>query len=105
MYDGPLNQIVRLYNDEGTVRAAAQAALDRALATADWVAEVVHRFETPVRFASFEDFEQRMMRPTFADHALDEAKIAQVRAAYLPHQGPDGAAFTRPMHVRCLQRR
>ena len=32
IYGGALNQIVRLYNDEGTVRAAAQAALDRALA-------------------------------------------------------------------------
>ncbi len=31
VYAGPLNEIVRLYNDEGVVRAAAQAALDRAL--------------------------------------------------------------------------
>lgn len=105
VYDGPLNEIVRLYNDEGTVRAAAQAALDRALAATTWDDAGEHRFETPVRYASFEDFEQRMMRPTYADHRLDADKIAQVRSAYEPHQGPDGAAFTRPMHVRCLRRR
>ena len=36
VYAGPLNEIVRLYNDEGPVRAAAQAALDTALHTGRW---------------------------------------------------------------------
>ena len=31
VYGGPLNEIVRLFNDEGEVRAAAQQALDRAV--------------------------------------------------------------------------
>lgn len=104
VYDGPLNEIVRLYNDEGVVRAEAQAALDRALARGRWTAAAEQRFEMPVRFADFDDFERRMMRPTFADHRLDDAKIATVRAAFEPHQGPDGARFTRPMHVRLLRR-
>lgn len=104
VYDGPLNEIVRLYNDEGQVRAAAQAALDRALSGGRWRAAAEQRFEMPVRFADFDDFERRMMRPTFADHQLDDAKIASVRAAFEPHQGADGAHFTRPMHVRLLQR-
>lgn len=30
VYDGPLNDVVRLFNDEGVVRAAAQAAVDAA---------------------------------------------------------------------------
>lgn len=104
VYDGPLNEIVKLYNDEGRVRAAAQAALDRALAGGRWRAAAEQRFEMPVQFADFDDFERRMMRPTFADHRLDDAKVARVRAAFEPHQGPDGARFTRPMHVRLLQR-
>lgn len=57
----------------------------------------------PVYFEDFNAFEQRMMRPTYADHRLDDAKLEQVRAAFLPHSGPDGARFTRPMHVRLLQ--
>jgi hypothetical protein len=44
------------------------------------------------------------MRPTFADHHIDDAKLAEVRAAFAPHCGPDGAHFLRPMHVRLLQR-
>ena len=104
VYAGPLNELIRHFNDEGVVRAAAQAALDEALRGSTWQQVAERRFEVPVRFADFADFEQRMMRPTFADHRIDEAMLATVRAAFAPHCGPDGARFTRPMHVRLLQR-
>lgn len=105
VYDGALNEIVRLFNDEGTVRAAAQAALDEALCTGAWEQVAERRFEMPVSYRDFADFEQRMMRPTFADHRIDDAKLAEVRAVFEPHCGPDGARFTRPMLVRLLRRR
>lgn len=104
VYAGELNELVRLFNDEGEVRAAAQAALDRAVATGRWAPVADHRFETPVAFASFDEFERRMMRPTFADHGIDEAMVERVRLRYLPHQGPDGARFKRPMQVRLLRK-
>jgi SAM-dependent methyltransferase len=104
VYDGALNEIVRLYNDEGVVRAAAQAALDAALRSGPWEQVADRRFEMPVQFVDFADFEQRMMRPTYADHRIDDAKLAAVRAVFEPHVGPDGARFTRPMHVRLLRR-
>lgn len=104
VYAGPLNTIVRLYNDEGTVRAAAQRALDEALCTGTWDQVAERRFDMPVHFDSFEQFEQRMMRPTFADHHLTDALIDRVRRAFEPHLGPDGAHFVRPQHVRLLQR-
>ena len=105
VYAGALNEIVRLFNDEGTVRAAAQAALDEALRTDAWEQVAERRFEMPVSYRDFADFEQRMMRPTFADHRIDDAKLAEVRAVFEPHCGPDGARFTRPMLVRLLRRR
>ncbi|MDO9314452.1 MAG: class I SAM-dependent methyltransferase [Burkholderiaceae bacterium] len=105
VYDGPLNDVVRLFNDEGTVRAAAQAALDTALRTGTWVQVGERSFEMPVRFADFADFERRMMRPTFADHRIDDAKLAEVRAAFEPHASAGEARFTRPMRVRLLQKR
>ena len=104
VYGGPFNEVVRVFNDEGAVRAAAQAALDDALQQGRWEAVAERRFEMPVRFVDFADFEQRIMRPTFADHRIDDAKLAQARAAFLPHQGEGGAHFSRPMHVRLLRR-
>ena len=106
IYGGSLNEIVRLYNDEGVVRAAAQAALDRALAAGkDWEAGTERRFAQPAHFADWGDFAQRMLYPSFADHQITPALEARVRAAFEPHCGPDGARFVRPMHVRLLRRK
>lgn len=104
VYGGPLNEVVRLFNDEGVVRAAAQAAVDAALMTGVWGQVAERLFEMPVSFKDFADFEQRMMRPTFADHRIDAAKLAEVSAAFTPHMKADGAHFTRPMHVRVLRK-
>jgi SAM-dependent methyltransferase len=104
VYAGPFNELVRLFNDEGVVRAAAQAALDAALASGLWEQVAERRFEMPVAFTDFGDFEQRMMRPTYADHRIDDAKLAMVRAAFEPYLGPGGAHFRRLMHVRLLRR-
>ncbi len=106
VYAGPLNEVVRLYNDEGVVRAAAQAALDRALAAPNslWREAAQQRFETPVKFADFDDFAQRMMYPSFANHQITPALRDQVAAAFAPHCTASGAHFVRPMHVRLLQR-
>jgi len=104
VYDGALNEVIRVYNDEGVVRAAAQAALDAALRSGAWEQVAERRFEMPVHFSDFAEFEQRMMRPTYADHRIDDAKLASARAAFEPRLGPEGAHFTRPMHVRLLRR-
>lgn len=105
VYGGPLNEVIRLFNDEGIVRAAAQAAVDAALKTGVWEPVAERFFEMPVSFTDFADFEQRMMRPTFADHRIDDAKLAEVHAVFAPHMKADGAHFTRPMHVRVLRKR
>jgi SAM-dependent methyltransferase len=104
VYAGPLNEIVRLFNDEGEVRAAAQAALDRALAAGGWTQAAERRFEVPVHYADFADFERRMVDVSFAERRLDDALRKAVRARFEPHLGSDGARFTRPMHVRLLWR-
>ena len=104
VYAGSLNDVIKLFNEEGEVRAAAQAAVDAALQGPDWTPVADIRFMTPVHFADFETFERKMMRPTFADHRIDDAKLERVRAAFMPHVGPDGASVVRPKHVRLLRR-
>ena len=104
VYAGPFNEVMRLFNDEGTVRAAAQAALDDALRAGGWEQAAERRFDMPMDFKDFADFEARMMRPTYADHQIDEAKLAEVAAAFAPHVKAGGAHFERPMHVRVLRK-
>jgi SAM-dependent methyltransferase len=104
VYCGPFNEVVKIFNDEGVVRAAAQRALDAAITGGGWRQEAERRFETPVRFADFADFERRMMHPTFAERHVDAAMLEATRAAFAPHAGPQGAHFSRPMHVRLLRR-
>jgi len=105
IYGGALNEIVRIYNDEGLVRPAAQAVLDRALAKgAHWAQVAEQRFAQSVHFANFDEFAKRMLYPSFADHGIDEAITQRVREAFEPHCTAQGASFVRPMHVRLLKR-
>jgi SAM-dependent methyltransferase len=104
VYAGPFNDVIRFFNDEGVVRAAAQAAVDAALQQGPWKQVAELRFGMPVYFRDFDDFERRMMRPSFADHCLDDAKLAATRQAFAPQMGPTGAHFVRLMHVRLLRR-
>ena len=57
-----------------------------------------------MHFEDFADFEQRMMHPTFADHRVDDAKLAAVHPVSEPDVGNDGAPFTLPLHARLLCR-
>jgi ubiquinone/menaquinone biosynthesis C-methylase UbiE len=104
VYEGPLNEVVRLYNDEGVVRAAAQAALDRAVHSGVWLQSDERWFESTVRFADFADFERRMMQATYSTHQVDAALLAQVQARFEAQQAAQGGVFTRPMRVRLLRK-
>jgi len=105
-----LNDIVKLFNDEYLVRMSAQLALDEALDRHDspWKSLQEERFDMPARFADWADFETRMLYPTFANHQIDGQKLAAIREAFdryaAQHGSASGVRFTRPMHVRLLQK-
>ncbi len=105
VFAGALNEVIRLFNDEEQVRAAALAALRRAVASGAWVQESEVQFDMPVHYRDFDDFHRRMIGVTYAERHLDGPMLAEVRARFEPHLGPDGAHFTRPMRVNLLRRR
>lgn len=103
VYAGALNEVTRLFNDEGPVRAAAQAAVNRAVASGRWRREADVHFDVPVAYTDFADFAQRMFTVTYADRQVGGALREQVREAFERHATPQGARFTRPMHVTLLR--
>lgn len=104
VYAGALNEIVRLYNDEGVVRAAAQAALDRLPRQGLWQEREAVRFTQPVHFADFAAFEMRMLKPTFMTLDIDADLLVRIAQAFAPHCDENGADFTRPMLVRLFEK-
>lgn len=104
VYAGEFNDIVRLFHDEGTVRAAAYRALQRAIATGvlAHVSEPV--FDTPLAFRDYADFEERMIRVTHSDIRLPDSVAGEVRARFERHMTPSGAHFVRQMRVNVLRK-
>ena len=105
VFAGALNEVMRLFHDEEVVRAAALAALHRAVASRARAAPSDTFFDVPVHYRDFAEFEQRMIGVTFVNHRLDAATLAAVRARFEPHMTADGAHFVRPMRVNLLRRR
>jgi SAM-dependent methyltransferase len=104
VYAGPFNEIMRLFHDEGAVRAAALAALGRADERGALRAVEEIPFEAPIAFRDFDDFVDRMVKVTYTDHALDPSVLAEVRRRFEAHLGPGGARFVRPMRVNLMRR-
>jgi hypothetical protein len=93
VFAGALNEVMRLFHDEEVARAAALAALQRAVASGrvEQVSETF--FDVPVHYRDFAEFEQRMIGVTYLDHRLDDSTLAAVRARFEPHMTADGAHF------------
>jgi len=103
VYAGDFNDIVKLFHDEGEVRAAAYAALRRAAdaGVLRWEREIV--FDTPLHFRDFDDFVDRIVRVTHSDIELAPPVAAEVRRRFERFQGPDGAHFVRQMRINLLR--
>jgi SAM-dependent methyltransferase len=103
VYAGDFNEIVKLFHDEGEVRAAAYGAMLRAAQSGvlRWEREIV--FDTPLHFRDYGDFVDRIVRVTHSDIALAPSVEAEVRRRFERFQQPGGAHFVRQMRVNLLR--
>lgn len=104
VFAGALNEIMRLFNDEEQVRAAALRAVQAAAQSGAWeqLSETV--FEMPVHYRDFAEFERRMISVTYLTHSVDATTLEAMRARFEPHMTIDGAHFVRPMRVNLLRK-
>ena len=103
VFAGEFNEILRLFHDEQQVREAAFNALKKAVdeGVFDLVEETF--FNTPMKFESFADFENKILKVTHTNHALDDATYVLVKERFEKHVGDDGAHFAMPIRVDVLQ--
>jgi ubiquinone/menaquinone biosynthesis C-methylase UbiE len=104
VYAGEFNEIVKLFHDEGEVRAAAQAAVRRAAQARVLDLEVDREFMAPLAFRDFADFEAKVIGATHSAHVLTREPLAEVRQRFEAYMTPEGAKFTRPMRVQLMRR-
>jgi len=104
VYAGEFNDIVKLFHDEGAVRAAAYAALERARARGRlaWEREIV--FDTPLQFRDFDDFVDRIVRVTHTDMRFEGEVARATRELFERHMTPAGARFVRQMRINILRK-
>jgi ubiquinone/menaquinone biosynthesis C-methylase UbiE len=105
VYAGTFNEVIRLFNDEATVRRAAFAAVERAVQAGalDLVEQVF--FKNVVKLQSFAQFEQGVLNVTHSDFAMTPERLEQVRAEFERHHGEQGYVFEIPNRVDLLRKR
>jgi SAM-dependent methyltransferase len=104
VFAGEYNAIVRIFHDEERVRLAAFGALQRAVAAGRFELVCERFFLAPVAFASFDEFERRVIGVTHTQHRLTPQQYDATRAAFCAHLGAEGARFRQPMRVDLLRK-
>lgn len=104
VFAGAYNDIIRIFHDEERVRRAAFEALQRAVVSGSFELVCERFFLAPVKFASFDEFEQRVIGVTHTQHRLTAQQYEAVRAAFAKHAGPGGARFGQPIRVDLLRK-
>ncbi len=104
VYEGDLNDILCMFNDEKEVREAAFAAVVRAVNKGVLDLERQIFFNSPGHYRDFTHFEQRMLNVTHTDHQIDAELYQKIKHAFIQHMTDDGAHFLKPSRVDLLRR-
>lgn len=104
VYAGEFNDILRMFHDEKAWREAAFAAIQQAVESGMFELVCQKFFSTPGHFASFAQFEERMLKATHTRHNLSPELYQAVRDKFMQHMTPQGADFRNPVRVDLLRK-
>ena len=104
VFAGDFNEVLRLFHDEQKVRKAAFNTVRKAVD--DGLFHLVEEtfFNSPMKFAGFAEFEEKIIKATHSNHALDEELFTLVKQRFEQYVGDDGAHFLMPIRVDLLQK-
>ena len=104
VYAGDLNEVFRLFHDEKIVREAAFTAIRKAVDAGRLKLEKQYFFNTRSHFASFDQFDQRMIQVTHTNHQLAPDLYRQVGEKFESYLTAEGATFLNPQRVDLLRK-
>ena len=104
VFAGEFNEVLRLFHDEQEVRQSAFSTVKNAVD--DGLFSLVEEtfFNSPMKFAGFAEFEEKIIKATHSNHSLDEELYKLVKQRFDQHVGDDGAHFLMPIRVDLLQK-
>ena len=104
VYAGALNDIIKLFHDEGSVRAAAYEALRAAGREGVMHPVSEHWFEMPRHYSGYDDFVAKHVETTHSEKRYPPEVATEVRRRLEAHMTPQGADFMSPMRINLLRR-
>jgi ubiquinone/menaquinone biosynthesis C-methylase UbiE len=104
VFAGDFNEILRLFHDEQKVREAAFSIIKKVVDEGLFNLVEETFFNSPMKFENFVDFENKVLKVTHTNHALDEDLYSLVKQRFEEHEGVHGAHFLMPIRVDLLQR-
>jgi len=104
VFDGPFNDILRLFHDEQRVRQRAFDAIVHAVDSGAFRLEREIHHLAPLHFDDFAAFEADVIGVTHTDHDLSAQHLEAIRVAFDGHMTDDGAHFLQPLRLDLLVR-
>ena len=104
VFDGSLNEVIRLFHDEEAVRQAAFDATTRAVASGRFLLREELFFKNKLTMTDFGQFERGILAATHTEHNVSDAVLLQVRERFERNRRGDGYYFEVPHRVDLLTR-
>lgn len=103
LYAGEFNEVMRLFHDEGTERAAAYSAIQRACQGGGWKGMEEEILDVELAFRDFDEFMDRMVHRSGL--GVPAEILPAVRARFERSMTPTGARFVRQVRINLMGKR
>ncbi len=104
VFAGPLNEMIRIFNDEEIVRRAAFEAMCRAVEMGLFELANETFFLVPVTYKDFTDFARKHFQVTHSERNVSDAQRLAVERLFNKHLGPDGVKLSQQIRVDLLRK-
>jgi len=104
VFAGDMNELMRIFNDEEAVRAAAFDAVRRAVNQGLFELESETFFLSPVKYKDFGEFARKHFQVTHSERNVSDAQRLAVERLFNTHLGPEGVKLTQQIRIDLLRK-